>query len=94
MSRMIKNPTRSKLLCAAAMQFPLWNIAAVAQVYGPESSAQRLYAEQSQEIVVTAQRREERAQDVPISLSQLSHRSVCNSKTSPRHKTCKRPFPL
>ena len=54
---------RPKLLCATAILIPFWS---------GEALAQGAYAEQGQEIVVTAQRREERAQDVPISLTAFS----------------------
>ncbi|GLV26493.1 TonB-dependent receptor [Sphingobium sp. Cam5-1] len=72
MSRKMKNSTRSKLVCATAILVPVWSGAALGQVDASEAAAARPYAEPGHEIVVTAQRREERAQDVPISLAVFS----------------------
>ncbi|NIJ17895.1 TonB-dependent receptor [Sphingobium vermicomposti] len=72
MSRKIENSARSQLFCATAILASIWSSAALAQAGSPASQASPAYGDQDPEIIVTAQRREERAQDVPISLTAFS----------------------
>lgn len=68
MSGKTKNSVRSIFVCATAVLGSTGSGVAVAQDASPAPGADG----QGQEIVVTAQRREERGQDVPISLTAFS----------------------
>lgn len=73
MSIQLKKSVRSEFLCASAIMVLGWNSAAFSQVGSPASSATGpAQMELGQDIVVTAQRREERAQDVPVAITAFS----------------------